>query len=98
MEIVDQARVLLSNGDGCDVLVHEVYSAVYFADWESEGWKTYFESFHTSTFELAEIASRAKPKLLVLYHQMAATDEELVAEIKQRYNGSVVAAKDLEIY
>lgn len=44
--------------------------------------------------------SRARPKLLLLYHQLywGATDEELVAEISRRYHGPIVSARDLGIY
>ncbi len=54
---------------GCDVLVHEVYSAVRLARFPPPVQK-YHTTFHTSTTEPAAIASRSKPKLLVLYHQM----------------------------
>jgi ribonuclease Z len=56
---------------------------------------------HTSTYELAEIAAKAKPNLLVLYHQLylgGANDDDLVREIRSRYNGRVVSARDLDVY
>jgi len=36
----------------------------------------------------------------VLYHQLywGASDDELVQEVRQRYRGAVVSAKDLGIY
>ncbi|MCP4570457.1 MAG: MBL fold metallo-hydrolase [FCB group bacterium] len=85
--------------DGCDVLIHEVYSAVNFEK-RSPVWKQYHSSSHTSTFELAELASRAKPALLILYHQLywGATDEELLSEIREGYNGEVVSGKDLDVF
>lgn len=85
--------------DGCDVLIHEVYSAVRFEK-RSEIWKKYHSSSHTSTYELAELASRAKPELLILYHQLywGATDEELLSEITERYDGKVVSGKDLDVF
>ena len=52
----------------CDVLVHEVYSAERFLSRFPPGARRYHAAFHTSTTELADIASKAKPKLLVLYH------------------------------
>ncbi|HMJ19720.1 MAG TPA: hypothetical protein VK478_15155, partial [Gemmatimonadaceae bacterium] len=61
----------------------------------------YHPSAHTSTYELAEIAAKAKPKLLVLYHQIyvgGTSDEDLVREIRSRYNGRVVSAHDLDVY
>jgi ribonuclease BN (tRNA processing enzyme) len=85
---------------GCDVLVHEVYSAARFAQF-STGAKTYHASFHTSTRELAEIARKSKPKLLVLYHQLyfgPREDVDLVKEVRQYYSGAVVSSQDLGAY
>jgi ribonuclease BN (tRNA processing enzyme) len=85
--------------DGCDVLVHEVYSSERFEQLGLE-WRRYHADAHTSTRELAALASRAKPKLLVLYHQLywGASDEDLLREIRAGYTGVVVSAKDLGIY
>ncbi|HJQ69018.1 MAG TPA: MBL fold metallo-hydrolase [Blastocatellia bacterium] len=90
---------VVKNCDGCDVLIHEVYSAVRFATRPPE-WQKYHSNFHTSTRELAEIANQAKPKLLILYHQLfwGASDEDLVKEVNQFYKGRVVSGRDLEIY
>ena len=85
--------------NGCDVLVHEVYSAEKFREQEPE-WQAYHADSHTSTTALAELATRARPKLLVLYHQLywGATDDDLLREIRKGYSGAVVSAKDLAIY
>jgi ribonuclease BN (tRNA processing enzyme) len=85
--------------NGCDVLIHEVYSQAAFAIRPPE-WKAYSSRFHTSSVELAKIAADAKPGLLVLYHQglRGQTEESLLAEIKQTYSGKVVSAHDLDIY
>ena len=86
--------------DGCDVLVHEVYSAEAFQRRATE-WQAYHARAHTSTVELADIATRARPGLLVLYHQLywGATDEDLVREIREAgYGGRVVSAADLDVY
>jgi ribonuclease BN (tRNA processing enzyme) len=84
---------------GCDVLVHEVYSARGF-ERLPPAWRQYHSRMHTSTLELAEMASRARPGLLILYHQLlwGTTEEELVSEITGRYDGEVVFGKDLEVY
>jgi len=85
---------------GCDVLVHEVYSAVRFAQMPP-GAQKYHSSFHTSTTELAAIASRSKPKLLVLYHQLYFGPKEevdLEKEIRQGYSGKVVSSRDLDSF
>ena len=86
--------------DGCDILVHEVYSAEAFLT-RPPDWQRYHADSHTSTVELAEIATRARPGLLVLYHQLywGATDEDLIREIREAgYTGRVVSAADLEVY
>jgi ribonuclease BN (tRNA processing enzyme) len=84
---------------GCDVLIHEVYSASRF-ERLPPAWRQYHSAMHTSTIELAEIASQARPGLLILYHQLlwGASEHELVAEIKARYDGEVVSGKDLDVY
>jgi ribonuclease BN (tRNA processing enzyme) len=85
--------------NGCDVLIHEVYSKAGFERHGPSG-KRYHSSFHTSTQELAQLALKAKPKLLILYHQLfwGATEEELLSEIRQIYKGKVVSGKDLDVY
>jgi ribonuclease BN (tRNA processing enzyme) len=85
---------------GCDVLLHEVYSAVGFPKVPAR-MQPYHAAAHTSTYELADIATKAKPKLLVLYHQLyfgGATDDDLVREVSSKYNGKVVSARDLDVY
>lgn len=105
-------RVIVISGDatpsdavaracnGCDLLVHEVYAVRGFAT-RSPEWQRYHADAHTSTRELAELAARARPKLLVLYHQLfwGATDEDLVREIRAAgYAGPVVSGRDLGVY
>ncbi len=85
---------------GCDILVHEVYSAEAFKQ-RPPLWRAYHAQSHTSTVELAELANRARPGLLVLYHQLywGATDEDLLREIHDAgYDGAVVSAADLDVY
>jgi len=84
---------------GCDVLVHEVYAKAGF-DGRPPDWQAYHKASHTSGVELGEIAARARPKLLVLYHQLmwGATEEELMAEIRRSFDGEVVFADDLDVY
>jgi ribonuclease BN (tRNA processing enzyme) len=84
---------------GCDVLVHEVYSAERLANRPPE-WQRYHAAYHTSTRELAAIATRARPKLLVLYHQLywGANDDDLLRQVRALYKGEVVSAHDLGVY
>lgn len=85
--------------DGCDILVHEVYSTAGF-DTRTEAWQTYHASFHTSSRELADLAKRARPGLLVLHHQLywGTSDAELLAEIRRHYAGPVVSGRDLDVF
>jgi ribonuclease BN (tRNA processing enzyme) len=90
---------LVEKARGCDVLVHEVYSAEAFRRRAPE-WQRYHAAAHTSTTQLAEIARRVRPGLLVLYHQLywGQTDEGLLKEITDTYDGRVVSGKDLDIF
>jgi ribonuclease BN (tRNA processing enzyme) len=86
---------------GCDVLVHEVYSAQRFDLVFGARRGQYHANFHTSTKELADLASKSKPKLLVLYHQLyfGPHDEvDLEKEIRRTYTGTVVNGRDLTAY
>ncbi len=84
---------------GCDILVHEVYAKAGL-DRRTADWQEYHRASHTSGIELGEIAARAQPKLLVLYHQLmwGATEAELLAEIRRSFDGPVVFADDLDVY
>jgi len=84
---------------GCDVLVHEVYSKAGF-DFRPEDWQAYHVASHTSGYELGELAGRARPKLLVLTHQLlwGATEEQLLSEIRRSFDGEVVYANDLDVF
>lgn len=85
--------------DGCDVLVHEVYAQ---AGWERlpEDWQRYHAGFHTSAVDLGRIAALARPKVLVLYHQLpwSATPDQILAEIRRSFSGRVIYGKDLDVF
>ena len=82
-----------------DILIHEVYS-VAGLNKRTQFWKNYHSNNHTSAHEVGELASRVKPGLLVLSHLLffGATEDELLAEVKQKYSGNVVMANDLDIF
>ena len=86
--------------DGCDVLLHEVFNPKRKKIVESKQKQAYFRVFHTSPTELGDIATRARPKLLVLYHQVMGetTEEDLVQQVREHYAGKFVSAKDLGVY
>lgn len=84
---------------GCDVLLHEIYNPRG-KELEEAHWKEYFRTFHTSPAELGEIARRARPKLLVLYHQSleGLPESDLLDQFRREYSGDWVSAKDLGVY
>lgn len=104
-------RVIVVSGDtrwsdaiieacnGCDVLVHEVYSDAGFANREPE-WQRYHAHAHTGAAELGRLATQARPGLLLLYHQLhwGIPDEQLVLEVRSAFGGRVVSGKDLGVY
>ena len=106
-----QDRVIVVSGDtvptetvvkacnGCDVLVHEVYSS-HGAKRLLPSRRAYHRMSHTSAYELAELAKRARPKLLVLYHQLlwGVSETRLLGEIQAYYPGPVVSAEDLDVF
>ena len=83
---------------GADILVHEVYSNAGFLE-KTKDWQLYHQGHHTSTFELGEIASRAKPKLLLLSHILfwGSTVDEILKETQSTYSGEIKIAEDLMI-
>ena len=88
---------LIIHAKGCDVLIHEVYSAEGLKNRTKE-WREYHSSVHTSTHELAKIATNVNPKLLILYHQlfMDQSVEMLLKEITEHYDGKVILGNDLD--
>jgi ribonuclease BN (tRNA processing enzyme) len=90
---------------GCDVLIHEAYSQETY-ERISRKWQRYRRRYHTSSKELAELASRVKPGLLVLYHRanaggamtLADPEEALLDQVRRLYDGRVVTAHDLDVF
>ena len=96
------SEAVVAQCGGCDVLIHEVYSQMGY-DVSPEAWKQYSRAFHTSTHELAALATRARPKTLILYHQMyfgrpRDTRATQLAELRALYKGKVISARDLDVY
>ncbi len=92
---------IVEHAKGCDLLVHEVYSARGASNPVRNSPMAYFKRMHTSTVELADIANQTQPKKLVLTHQMhlgAVSDEEMVQEITDLYSGDVIFGRDLDVF
>lgn len=90
---------------GCDVLIHEAHELEALAA-RPAAFRSFAARFHTTTTQLAELADRAKPRLLVVYHltsRSAANPEaptvgQFLSEISARYAGPVVIGRDLDVY
>jgi ribonuclease BN (tRNA processing enzyme) len=90
---------------GCDVLIHEVLTH----DWLSRrpDFHAYAAAHHTTTTQLIDLATQARPGLLVLYHaslsirppvdNQRSTAATLLSEMA-KYPGRVVVARDLDVY
>jgi ribonuclease BN (tRNA processing enzyme) len=91
---------------GCDVLVHEATTLEFLA--KRPDFQPYSAKYHTNTTQLAELASKAKPRLLIIYHAsivlrpglrpQASSPEQLLKEVLSGYSGEVVVARDLDVY
>jgi ribonuclease BN (tRNA processing enzyme) len=98
-------QALLDHSHGCDVLVHEAYSMMAFRN-ANKPTPEFRRRHHTSSEELAGIASTVRPGLLVTYHRGTVGEEArppgredvLVEEIRRGYSGPVVAARDLDVF
>lgn len=90
---------VVSNCQPCDVLIHEVQLPSYNVETVPD-WPAYRARYHTTTDQLAEIANRTKPGLLVIYHN-AANDaglRDILRQIQRTYHGKVVIAHDLDVF
>ncbi len=89
---------LLEAARGCDILVHEVYAQKGWAT-RPPPWRAYHAAFHTSAPDLGKFAASAKPKRLVLYHQlpMGEQPEQILTEIREKFSGEIIYGQDLDI-
>jgi ribonuclease BN (tRNA processing enzyme) len=97
---------VIDNCQSCDVLIHESYSMKTY-NAVSAAAQANRRRLHTSTVQLAELAGKAKPGLLILYHRsnLGGVLEEVpnpevafLEEIRSGYAGKVVVGHDLDIY
>jgi ribonuclease BN (tRNA processing enzyme) len=100
------SEALVDACSGCDILIHEVLTEGWLA--RRPDFHRYAARYHTTTTQLAELATRARPRLLVLYHasitwrpavdSQRSRPEELLDEMMLRYTGRVVVGRDLDVY
>ena len=92
---------VISACNGCDILMHEVYTITAHVA-APPSWQAYQLKYHTSSKQVAELATKARPKLLILYHQGylhdTSTRADLLQEMRDAYTGLFVSGLDLEVY
>jgi ribonuclease BN (tRNA processing enzyme) len=89
---------LVKMASGVDVLIHEAQpsTAVQLAPGDVD-WAKYISRYHTTAIQLGEIAARAHPKLLIVYHyNRRVPAEQMLADIRRSFAGQVVMAEDLQ--
>lgn len=93
------SKELIANCQPCDVLIHEVQSTTYNVQTIPD-WPAYRARYHTTTDQLADIANRTKPGLLIVYHNAANESglQEILRQIQRTYNGRVVIGHDLDVF
>lgn len=91
------AQSIVDACNGCDLLIHEVYNG---ETPMPAGDSTYFRDFHTSAGELGDIARRARPRVLLLYHQifLGGSSVDLIRQVGTTFRGPVISARDLDVY
>ena len=95
-EVIDNCRK-------CDVLIHEAYAEDY-RPADMPGWIAYRAKHHTTTTQLGELAAKAQPGLLIVYHRgigpagREISDQRYLEEIGRTFKGRVVIGQDLEVY
>jgi ribonuclease BN (tRNA processing enzyme) len=97
-------ETIVENSCGCDVLIHEAYSQETYSK-VSRKWRAYRRKHHTSSKQLAALAKRAKPALLILYHRanpggerLPDPEQVLLDEVRRHYRGDVVTGHDLDVF
>lgn len=91
--------------NGCDILIHEVMTKDWLA--KRPDFVRYGERHHTRTDQLVDLATKARPRLLILYHASLShrpsvdPDRSSAATLLQEmsaYRGQVVVGRDLDVY
>ncbi len=62
-------EIVAEKAKDCDILLHEVEYSAGIAAREPK-WQKYHREVHTLSVDLAEVAKKARPKLLVTYHRI----------------------------
>ncbi len=84
---------------GVDILLHEVYDAEALSK-RTEDWKKYHRAAHTSGADLGKLAKKAKPKHLIVHHQLvwSGSKEAVLDQISESYDGKITWGEDLMVF
>ena len=77
--------------NGCDLLFHEVYGLTGDPNNPTA-------SYHTNATALGELARRARPKHLAVYHDVRVPREAGLTAIAKAFSGKVTFANDLDVF
>ena len=97
------SEALIRHCQKCDVLIHEAYSDTY-RPADMANCLEYRGRYHTTTSQLAEIAAKTNPGLLIIHHRgVGLGDREIseaqyIAEMHKGWSGRVVVGHDLDVY
>jgi ribonuclease BN (tRNA processing enzyme) len=97
------SEALIAQCRKCDVLIHEAYADDY-RPVDMANWLEYRAKYHTTTSQLAEVAARTNPGLLIIHHRGVAIrgveipEAQYIAEVQRGFNGRVVVGHDLDVY
>jgi ribonuclease BN (tRNA processing enzyme) len=91
-------QALIDACHGCDVLIHEGMPLSSLEKFPAS-FQAFAAKYHTTTSQLAELATKAKPRLLIIYHVGAGdSGERALREMLDRYSGHVVIGRDLDVF
>jgi ribonuclease BN (tRNA processing enzyme) len=97
------SAALIEHCQKCDVLIHEAYADAY-RPAAVPDWLEYRAKYHTTTSQLAEIANKTQPGLLIMHHRGVGppgrqiSDAQYLADVAGTYRGKVVVGRDLDVY
>lgn len=85
--------------NGCDVLIHEVYSDSGFTTVPAAR-QPYHAAAHTPATAVGRVAAKGRAKMVLLTHVLffGATEDRILREVRSTYAGPVVIARDLGRY
>jgi ribonuclease BN (tRNA processing enzyme) len=98
------SAALIEHCRKCDVLIHEAYAESY-RPAAVPDWLEYRARYHTTTAQLAEIAAKTQPGLLIIYHRGVGPrgreipDSQYISEVRAGgFTGRIVVGNDLDVY